>query len=379
MSVDQLHRVALGDAMNRANLSPAQPLNMKYADPSIMPGPIEYYTLPPALESNPPPPMMAMLHNHVNEGPKPATGGGRKRKVLTSLDEDIAAYKQNLDHIISTDAFEDEELPTCQTVRARINRLIDSGIMNKTEFTKAICCNSNSLSRFMHSTGPMGGAGSNVYYNAWAWFRQREYAKLKMPDVKKRQRLEAESSGPVGGPYHNNNNNSSSTTAGTGRRKPGPAARTVTGLPDISGIHLPGEETDDVPVYESCDEIRKKINAHLKTPGLTQAQFCRDLYAQLNAPKCKGIQSKQLADFRNLKGPRAGARSSVFYAAYVYFEKLRIAQNKPMSAHRMTMEELWAAEGGFSRREDHRTMYIGLSNMPMYMDQFGMMANTGYY
>jgi hypothetical protein len=263
-----------------------------------------------------------------------------KRKAETTLEEDIAAYRQNLDHIISTDTFEDDSLPSCNAVRNRINKLLDSNIMNKTEFVKAIGGNSNSLNRFLQASGPMGGSGSSVYYNAWAWFRQREVAKLKMPDVKKRQKVEADAAGPS-----SRSKPSSSSIAKTA----------AVSLPDIRGIYLPGEETDNVPVYDSCDEIRKKINAHLKTPGLTQTQFCRDLYAQLNAPKCKGIQSKQLADFRAMKGSRTGARSSVFYAAYVYFEKLRIAQNKPKSAHRETMEELWAGQGGFSREMDHRT------------------------
>ncbi|KAI1820063.1 hypothetical protein F4861DRAFT_90229 [Xylaria intraflava] len=360
MSADHMHRMALGDATNRANLSPAEPLGMKYPDPTIMPSSAEFYSMPVVME----PRAMTPLIPTINDVSKIVNAGAvsRKRKAPTTLEEDIAAYKQNLDDVISPHEFEDDQLPSCHVIRGRINKLLDSGIMNKTEFTKAIGCNSASLSRFMQSTGPMGGSGSSVYYNAWVWFKQREVAKLRIPSAKKRAEAAAATMvGPGGG------------------RKPSASMKTVGSLPDISGIHLVGEETDEVPVYESCDEIRKKINAHLKTPGLTQAQFCRDMYAQLNAPKCKGIQSKQLADFRALKGPRAGARSSVFYAAYVYFEKLRIAQNKPMTAHRETMEELWAAEGGFSRREDHRTMYIGLAGVPMYMDQFGMMANTGYF
>ncbi|KAK5636269.1 hypothetical protein RRF57_011981 [Xylaria bambusicola] len=281
---------------------------------------------------------------------------GKKRKAETTLEEDIAAYKQNLDHIIDPDAFEDEPMPSCNAVRGKINKLLDSGIMTKTEFAKALgSTNANTLNRFLHASGQMGGSGSNIYSNAWAWFKQREFAKLKMPDVKKRQKREADAATAAAGP--SSKTTSSSVPSSNG--KPGSAAKTsassVAGLPDISGIYLDGEEMDDVPVYDTCDDIRKKINAHLKTPGLTQTQFCRDLYAQLRAPKCKGIQSKQLADFRALKGPNAGARSSVFYAAYVYFEKLRLAQGKPKTTHRLTMESIWDGEGGFDRESDHRT------------------------
>jgi hypothetical protein len=102
-----------------------------------------------------------------------------------------------------------------------------------------------------------------------------------------------------------------------------------------------------VPVFDSCDEIRRKINAHLKKPGVTQAQFCRDLHAQLQGPSrpAKPFQGTQLTRFRNSKGALTGAKSLVFYAAYVFFEKMRIKEGKPKSKHRLEMEEEWGREG----------------------------------
>ncbi|OTB02577.1 hypothetical protein M426DRAFT_13365 [Hypoxylon sp. CI-4A] len=137
-----------------------------------------------------------------------------------------------------------------------------------------------------------------------------------------------------------------------GSRASQPAAK-KTSVPDISNIYLPGEENDSVSVFETCDDIRRKINARLRKSGVSQTQFCRDLYAQLNVPKIKGIQSKQLTDFLRQKGPRTGAKSTVFYAACVYFEKLRIKQNKPKSDHREEMEDIWPT--GFPRDTDSRT------------------------
>ncbi|RYP61678.1 hypothetical protein DL769_007607 [Monosporascus sp. CRB-8-3] len=75
------------------------------------------------------------------------------------------------------------------------------------------------------------------------------------------------------------------------------AAPTVAGRPvapppsasSFNHIHLPGEEIDDVKVYGTCDEIRRKINEHLKIPGVAQAQFYRALYSQLRMPKTNGI------------------------------------------------------------------------------------------
>ena len=37
---------------------------------------------------------------------------------------------------------------------------------------------------------------------------------------------------------------------------------------DVSNIHLDGEEHDDVPVYDTCDEVRKKIKAFLCQNGV---------------------------------------------------------------------------------------------------------------
>lgn len=155
-----------------------------------------------------------------------------------------------------------------------------------------------------------------------------------MPDAKKRQAAEAKAAAkPAGeaGPAAKKTN--------TGTAAAAAAAAAASTLDQLKDISLWGEEMDSVQVFDSTDEIRKKINAHLKTPGLTQAQFCRDLYAQLRAPTCKAIQTKQLTDFRSKKGPLSGITSSVFYTAYVLFEKMRLASGKPKSKHRLDMEK----------------------------------------
>ncbi|KAI0122354.1 hypothetical protein F4814DRAFT_408444 [Daldinia grandis] len=275
---------------------------------------------------------------------------GKKRKSETSLDDDIAAYKQDLSHI------ETDHLAvhmSCNQVRGKINKLLDNNIMKKGEFCDAIGSTSRSLNTFLSKRGSMDGAGSPAYTDAWGWFRQRELAGLKMPDVKKRQKTEAAA---VAGP----------SSAGSKATVP-PVSGT-----DISNISLPREETDSVSVYDTCDEVRKKINAHLKTPGLTAAQFCRDIYAQLRQPKGKCFQSKQLADFRGKKGANAGCTSPVFYAAYIYFEKKRIAEGKPKSQHRLKMEDLWAMRGGFDREHDGRFAYIIPVGKSAHMDQYGL-------
>ncbi|KAI0835875.1 hypothetical protein F5Y06DRAFT_288958 [Hypoxylon sp. FL0890] len=365
------NRETLEDASNRANQSPAKVADkapLRTDEPQKQTGDqtlqsFEEYVkfsrgisnVPPGLKKR----LTAVSGSAEQSRAKSTTAtrasSSKKRKAETSLEDEIAAYKQNLDEAISPDTFENDPLPSCQAVRNRIHKLLDAGIMTKTEFSKAIGSGTNSLSSFLRQTGTSGGRNSSVYYNAWAWFRQREVAKLKMPDPKKRRTQEARAV--------------SSDTGGSTSR-----TTNIPELPDLSHIHLPGEEADSVSIYDTCDEIRKKINAHLRTPGVTQAQFCRDLYTQLYAPKIKGIQSKQLSDFLQAKGPRTGAKSTVFYAAYVYFEKLRIAQGKPKSRHREEMEDIWCHRGGFDRKTDNRSSFLGSAHTQIHFDRYGRTA-----
>ncbi|KAI1085512.1 hypothetical protein F5B20DRAFT_567485 [Whalleya microplaca] len=312
----QLARPALQDATNRAN-QPAAPQNggnKAAGQPTTAP-------VPPAAKA----------------------AGSKKRKSETSLEDDIAAYKQNLDYI-DTDGMAIDM--TCNQVRGRINKLLDSGIMKKGEFCAAIGNTSKSLNTFLSQRGTTGGAGSASYDNAWAFFKQREIAGLKMPDVKKRQKTEAAAAAAA-------SSNATAGSSGTGK-----ATAQKTAGPDISNIKVGGEETDCVPVYDTCDEIRKKINAHLKTPGLTASQFCRDIYAQLNQPtgKC----------------PRAGCTSRLFYAAYVFFEKKRLAEGKPKTQHRLNMEDVY--QGGFDLEHDGRHGVIVMAGSTPYMDQYGTIS-----
>ncbi|KAI1144266.1 hypothetical protein F5Y05DRAFT_22728 [Hypoxylon sp. FL0543] len=316
-------RPALGDASKRANQTPILP--------------------PPGLKA------AGQPSTSCTDKPVPKTGS-KKRKSETSLEDEIAAYKQHLD--ISTDKLDIDV--TCNQLRGKINKLLDSGIMKKGEFCRAIGCNANSVNTFLSKRGSMEGEFSNVYTYAWSWFKQRELAGLKMPNVNKRQKTEAAAS------------NGGARSSATGN-----ATAPLASATDISGVQLSGEDKDSVPVYDTCDEIRKKINAHLQTPGLTAAQFCRDIYAQLKQPKVKSFQSKQLSDFRGKKGPTAGCTSQVFYAAYVYFEKKRIAEGKPKSKHRLNMEKIWAKEGGFDREHDGRHGVWVMAGKRPSVDQYG--------
>ncbi|KAF2030612.1 hypothetical protein EK21DRAFT_88734 [Setomelanomma holmii] len=237
--------------------------------------------------------------------------------------------------------YELEDVPmteSCDVVRRKIRAFIDNGEMKVGEFQKAINVTSNSSSRFMGQNGPHKGSGSDVYMLAWAFFKKRELRGIQTTANKKAKTVEPGSKDAV---------------------------------PSVQEIVLEGEMDDSVLVFDTCDEIRRKISAHLKKPGVTQAAFLRDVAAQYHTEP-KKIQSSQLSKFRSKKGPYAGNTGVIFYGAYVYFEKLRIKEKKPKGIKRLEMEDVWASQGGMDterRRGDRVWCAPGLQP---HIDSLGL-------
>lgn len=127
---------------------------------------------------------------------------------------------------------------------------------------------------------------------------------------------------------------------------------------DVSNIHLDGEENEDVPVYDTCDGVRKNIRAFLRQDGVTKAQFLREISKTFRSGR--KLQDNMLNLFLSRKGPSSGNSSSVFYASYVFFEKMRIRDGKPKTAFREEMEDIWDGASdwrhhkpGFDRKTRH--------------------------
>ncbi|KIW91892.1 uncharacterized protein Z519_07862 [Cladophialophora bantiana CBS 173.52] len=140
---------------------------------------------------------------------------------------------------------------------------------------------------------------------------------------------------------------------------------------DVSSIHLDGDERDSVPVYDTCDDIRTKINRFLReTPGASNAGFTRTINAAL--PQSTGVKATaaQLGRFLKKHGPTDGAESPVFYASYVFFEKLRIKWEKPKSKKREEMESVWGPQGMGLHDLGNRSFICHQSERP-YVTKFG--------
>ena len=202
------------------------------------------------------------------------------------------------------------------------------------EFQKAIGVNSKAYGNFMTQHGPSKGIHSSVYYKAFKFFKKREIKGIPMPKKKVKKAEEDKKL-------------------------------------DVSGIHLHGEETGEVEVYDTCDEVRRKIAAFLREPGVTQAGLLREVSKMLSKPK--KIQSKQLQDFLGKKGALAGNTSSVYYGSYVLFEKMRLKAGKKKSKTRLETEEEWAEQGGIDRKRANRAYWCLGDERPVE-DKYGKVS-----
>ncbi|KAJ4419109.1 hypothetical protein N0V85_001169 [Neurospora sp. IMI 360204] len=282
---------------------------------------------------------------------QPAPNSRKRKAPVTPPNPRPLPTSDELEDIIINAPLTDN----CDQVRRKINRTLDAGIITKTALAGELGVSVKSLSGFLREHGANKGQGYSSYPAAWEYFKKLEAVGYKIPNktsVAKKQKTDSAAGAEAG--------SSSAQAAG---------ASNSAGV-DISDVYLDGEETDDVPVYETCDEIRRKIDAYVRKPGVTMAQFCRDIHAQFHSiSRPANIHTSQLTRFRSMMGAKAGATSSVFYGAYVFFEKLRIKEKKPKSEHRQDMEEIWP--GGFDRTDDGRKSYVCSAGKRPYMDHYG--------
>ncbi|KAG9002342.1 hypothetical protein FRB90_011404 [Tulasnella sp. 427] len=94
-------------------------------------------------------------------------------------------------------------------------------------------------------------------------------------------------------------------------------------------VLLEGEDEGEVPIYDDCNAIRHKIRALLKTPNFKITHWLRDI---------GNINSNSYSRFMSAKGPTGGAENGTYYAAYVYFEKVRIFEGKKKTPTRIAAE-----------------------------------------
>lgn len=102
-------------------------------------------------------------------------------------------------------------------------------------------------------------------------------------------------------------------------------------IPEYSEIqaHL------DDPIYDSCDEVRRKIRAYLRKGEINQSRLLKHLH----------VNSNSYYKFMGYKGPLRGGQNQTYRAAYAFFELQRIASKKPKSARRLEAEKAFGPAG----------------------------------
>ena len=179
----------------------------------------------------------------------------------------------------------------------------------------------------MNKSGPNNGIGSDAFMGAVIFFKKRQIAGIGMPR-KKKTKIDAPS-------------DSKSETDATKKSTKKDSKEDL----DVSDIKLDGQDNDSVPIYDTPDDVRSKINAHLRNSSGTQASLVRGLKAQFANPPSQGLSPAALKTFLSASGHGHGKSSPIAYAAYMYFEKLRIKNGKAKSKKRQEMEKVWGKGG----------------------------------
>ncbi|KAF9473398.1 hypothetical protein BDN70DRAFT_867447 [Pholiota conissans] len=111
-------------------------------------------------------------------------------------------------------------------------------------------------------------------------------------------------------------------------------------------IKLEKEDEGAVPIYDDCGEIRRKIKLLQQTPGWKASPWLKEI---------GGINSNSYNRFMKESGKNDGAANGTYYAAYIYFEKVRILENKKKTAKRLENEK--QNPSGFPR-ENRRYAWV---------------------
>lgn len=215
------------------------------------------------------------------------------------------------------------------------------------EFQDTIGVSASAYNAFMRGNGPKRGRESRTYERAGIFFRQRQLQGLP-------QKLPASARKKV---------------------KVTDKAKAESQLLEVpADVELPGEKEGNVPVYETCDTMRRQIRTLLKKDGVTQAAYLRAIAKCI--PEEPSIQPRVLRDFLSHRGSAIGCTSLAFYGSYVFFEKQRIKAGKPKSKFRKEMEEVHGDKGMDTKHDPRTARLILHKSQNAFRDKYGKLNIT---
>eukprot|EP01116_Phalansterium_solitarium_P008822 TRINITY_DN22788_c0_g1_i1.p1 TRINITY_DN22788_c0_g1~~TRINITY_DN22788_c0_g1_i1.p1 ORF type:complete len:264 (-),score=81.55 TRINITY_DN22788_c0_g1_i1:245-1036(-) len=214
----------------------------------------------------------------------------------------------------------------CSQIRRKITAFLKKGTMTQTAWLQQLGVNSNSFQRFMKLKGPHS-TGNSTYYAAHRFFEDLEKEqKSKSASLKRKEREE-------------------SKVQKEKKHKKADELAAALGAVDYS----------DTRVFDDCNEIRRKIKHFLQTEAImTQSAFLKLL---------GGINGNSYSSFMRLGPlPQSGASNVLYPAAYHFFEKRRILENKPKSATRLENEAKYPDGMPLKHDDGRRWVFVGSPN-----------------
>ncbi|KAK6379616.1 hypothetical protein LTS17_005688 [Exophiala oligosperma] len=286
----------------------------------------------------------------VSTGMKPTAGKKRKSDGAPTIDPDDIELPEDME-IVSLDSY------YCLTASLPVSR----------------------KSRDPHKQGGGGhvmklngrdkGSGGDTYFAAAGFFKRRQLAGVKTCRQKKSK------------PNTSTSNSSTNTTAAgartssssTGKSKKEEIAE-VEAANDVSQIKLTGEDDDTVPVMDTCDDVRAKINKYLReTPHATGASVIGTINRAL--PEGSRNQAFGPDPFPGSSAPADPARGP---RAWSFTRRLRVFREAPTEAEQTEIpESVWTWKrpddpGGIDLEDSSRTrVWVGPGIPDVYEDKFG--------
>ncbi|KAE9039472.1 hypothetical protein PR003_g2182 [Phytophthora rubi] len=224
----------------------------------------------------------------------------------------------------------------CRDIRLKIRSFLGSMRMTQLAFLKVIDVDARLYRRFMALKGSNQGDGNPTYKGAAIFFYRREQKeeseKVKPTETKRTTAEEAQEKLKL-------KVKTKEKKRKTAEEREEKAKKTRDGkelLRRIEEVELPDvDEEGCVPVYDDCDEIRRKIDEFLREGLVTKAAFLRAM---------GNVNSNSMRRFMSLRRG-AGAANEVYRKAYAFFEKKRIVDGEEKTVKRLANEDLQGPEG----------------------------------
>ncbi|EGZ18979.1 hypothetical protein PHYSODRAFT_499398 [Phytophthora sojae] len=226
---------------------------------------------------------------------------------------------------------------SCRDVRLKIRAFLGSRKMTQAAFLKVIDVDASLYRRFMALKGPDEGGSNPTYKGAAIFFYRREQQEKKEEAMKpKETKRTAAEVNQAKQRLKVKPKEKKRKTAGEREEKAKKARDGKELLRRVEDVELPDvDEEGCVPVYDDCDEIRRKIDEFLVEGMVTKAAFLRAL---------GNVNSNSMRRFMSLNRG-AGAANEVYRKAYAFFEKKRILDGEEKTVQRLANEDLQGPEG----------------------------------